>query len=505
MKNIIFRKIAKINNFFINTFNNISEFIKIVNHKFKSISSFNRYLIFLITILFLYLFFLSIPSLYDKGTLQTKLNRIINEEYNINFSLSPDIQYNILPKPHFLIENVKLYSNNNSSSQELGQIKKLKIFLSQTKFFKKNTIEINSISLNDANFLVHQKDLKYFKNFLGEKFSNKKLKVINSKFFYLDENKNVISIFPISKINLVYNENKSKNLLKSKGEFFTVPYILDWNKDFIAKENSTTLKLKKINLKIENLTKKINTDTLSIKNIIYFRSAEIETDIVKNKNFIEIKSDENLKIKNNKINYTGKVDLSPFYLNMNINLEKLDFKKNIFNNTFLRNLLLIEPLYDDNLNAQFNLKIKNLMKSKLFSSSTIFVSLHNGGVNFDNTIFRGDIGVLNLINGNLENIKEDLIFNGNFIFNINSKNQFYRLFQISKKNRKKINNIYFDLKYNLTKEKIIIKNLILEPGKIKLEEELIDVLDLSDNQKKIDNWIDFKNFVRNIFVNYYEG
>ena len=53
--------------------------------------------------------------------------------------------------------------------------------------------------------------------------------------------------------------------------------------------------------------------------------------------------------------------------------------------------------------------------------------------------------------------------------------------------------------------KFIIKNLILEPGKIKLEEELIDVLDLSDNPKKINNWIDFKNFVRNIFVNYYEG
>ena len=110
-----------------------------------------------------------------------------------------------------------------------------------------------------------------------------------------------------------------------------------------------------------------------------------------------------------------------------------------------------------------------------------------------------------MINGNLENTKDDLIFNGNFIFNITSKDQFYRLFQINKKNRKKINNIYFDLKYNLTKEKIIIKNLILEPGKIKLEEELIDVLDLSDNQKKIDNWIDFKNFVRNVFVNYYDG
>ena len=343
------------------------------------------------------------------------------------------------------------------------------------------------------------------KDFLEKKFSNKKLKVVNSKFFYLDDNEDVISIFPISKIKLLYDEKKSKNVLTSKGEFFTVPYSLDWNKDFISKKNSTILKLKKLNLKIENFTKKKNEDSLSIRNIVYFRNIEIQTGIIKNKNYIEIKSNENSKIKNNKISFTGKVDLSPFYLNVDIDLDKLDFKKNIFSNALLRNLLLIEPIYDENLNAQFNLKIKNLIKSKLFNSSIILISLDNGGINFDNTIFKGDIGDLNLIDGNLENLKDDLIFNGNFKFNVSSKDQFYRLFQINKKNRKKIDNIYFDIKYNLTKEKFIIKNLILEPGKIKLEEELIDVLDLSDNQKKIDNWIDFKNFVRNIFVHYYEG
>ena len=79
MKNILFKKIAKINNFFVSLFNKINDFIKIINTKYKNISSFNRYLIFLITILFLYLFYLSIPSLYDKGFIQTKLNKMINE------------------------------------------------------------------------------------------------------------------------------------------------------------------------------------------------------------------------------------------------------------------------------------------------------------------------------------------------------------------------------------------------------------------------------------------
>ena len=156
MKNKILKKIVKINNFFVFHFNKINDFIKFINHKYKNISSFNRYLIFLITILFIYLFFLSIPSLYEKGHLQSKLNRMINEEYNINISLSPKIVYNILPRPHFLIENAKFYTNDLASPRELGQIKKFKVFISQKNFFKKDKIEITKISINDANFLIHQ-------------------------------------------------------------------------------------------------------------------------------------------------------------------------------------------------------------------------------------------------------------------------------------------------------------------------------------------------------------
>ena len=505
MKNIIFKNIAKTNNFFIDYFNKINEFIKIINHKFKNISSFNRYLIFLITLLFLYLFFLSIPSLYDKEPLQTKLNKIINEEYNINLSLSSEIQYNILPKPHFLIKNVKFFSNDNTLPKELGQIKKLKVFISQKNFFKKEIIEINSISLNTANFLIHQSDLKYFIKFFGEKFSHKKLNIKNSKFFYIDDNKNVISIFPISRLKLNYNNKDSKNLLISKGEFFTVPYSLNWNKDFVEKKTSTFLKLKKLNLKIINFTSEKKNDALEIENVIYFRNIEMGSNIILNKNLIEIKSQENSKIKNNKIGYVGKIDLSPFYLNMDLNFERLNFKKNIFDNSLLRNLLLIEPLYDENLNAKFTLKIENLVKSKLFNSSKILVNLENGAINFDNTIFKGDLGNLNLISGNLVNVKDDLIFTGNFVFNISSEDLFYKLFQINKKNRNKIKNVYFDISYNLIKDKIIINNLILEPGKIKAEEELQDILNLFENEKKIHNWIDFKNFVRKVFVNYYEG
>ena len=218
MQNLMLKKIVKINNFFIFYFNKINEFIKIINHKFKNISSFNRYLIFLITILFLYLFFLSIPSLYDKGSIQAKLNKKINDEYKINISLSSNIYYNILPKPHFVIENVKLYTNNLSTPKELGQIKNLKVYVNQKYFLSKNKTEITSISINQANFKISQKDLKYLRDYIETKFSEKKLSINNSKFFYLDNEENVISIFPVSKMLMKYDESEGINSVTSKGK-----------------------------------------------------------------------------------------------------------------------------------------------------------------------------------------------------------------------------------------------------------------------------------------------
>ena len=103
------------------------------------------------------------------------------------------------------------------------------------------------------------------------------------------------------------------------------------------------------------------------------------------------------------------------------------------------------------------------------------------------------------------NIKDNLIFNGNFVFDILSKNEFYRLFQIGKKNRKEIKNFYFNIEYNFTKKEFKISNLIFDPGKIKAEEELTEMLDSYIRSLKINNWIDFKNFVQKIFVDYYDG
>ena len=44
-----------------------------------------------------------------------------------------------------------------------------------------------------------------------------------------------------------------------------------------------------------------------------------------------------------------------------------------------------------------------LLKNKLFNSSKMLVSLNNGFVNFNNTVFEGKVGTLILINSSIEN------------------------------------------------------------------------------------------------------
>ena len=78
------------------------------NNNFK-ISNFNKFLITFISLLFFYLFYLLIPHLYDKTWLQSHLESQLLKEFKINFSNSFNISYRILPKPHFLIKDSKIF------------------------------------------------------------------------------------------------------------------------------------------------------------------------------------------------------------------------------------------------------------------------------------------------------------------------------------------------------------------------------------------------------------
>ena len=91
--------------------------------KDSKVSNLNKFIITLISLLFIYLFYLSIPTLYDKTWVQQKIESELLDEFKINFSTSSNISYYILPVPHFLIKDTKIIRNDLLKKRQLYKIK----------------------------------------------------------------------------------------------------------------------------------------------------------------------------------------------------------------------------------------------------------------------------------------------------------------------------------------------------------------------------------------------
>ena len=99
-----------------------------------------NYALFVLSIVFfLYLLYLSIPGIIISENIQKELEKKLKKEYNLDFVLTPDINYSILPKPHYIINDVVIFTEKMGYQKEFSQIKKLKIFINQNNFFKNKT------------------------------------------------------------------------------------------------------------------------------------------------------------------------------------------------------------------------------------------------------------------------------------------------------------------------------------------------------------------------------
>ena len=134
------------------------------NNKFL-VSTFNKYVITIIGILFIYIFYLLIPLLYDKNWLQNKIIENLKDEFNINLINTSDISYRILPRPHFSIKN---------STIAMAKFGIINIYVNQDNFFNKDNININEVIIHEANFSLLKSDFKKLSVNNKNKFSNKK-------------------------------------------------------------------------------------------------------------------------------------------------------------------------------------------------------------------------------------------------------------------------------------------------------------------------------------------
>ena len=459
-----------------------------------------NYALFVLSIVFfLYLLYLSIPGIVINENIQRELEEKLKKEYNLDFALTPDINYSILPKPHYIINDVVIFTEKTGYQKEFSQIKKLRIFINQNNFFKMNNV-IKKIEIKNANFFIEKSDFNFIDNFLNNGFSKNSIKVLKSKIFYKSNEGQIVSFFTLESILIFHDELNKENSLTSKGKIFNIPFTFDWKYDENLNEKVTKVRLNPLKLSLLNKSKKGD----KAKNLkINFKRSKLNTDYFLDKDSVIIKSKSSF-LGTNKFDYNGKINLDPFDFQIESKIQKIDLKKILPNKNILNEILSQEFLLNENFNGRLAIKSDILNNGGFFNKILINLNYVGEKIELSNSqLLNKKIGSLNLDYGNIYLEENDILFKGKFSFEIFDKNRFYRKFSVSKKNQKDIEKVYFGLIYNLSKLDAKIFFISLNEDKQDLNDNL-DNLIYSFNNKSItiNNWISLRSFINKIFSSY---
>ena len=445
---------------------------------------------------------MSFPGILHNKSDQNYFSETLKEQYNLEFSLTPEISYSILPRPHFLISDVIIFNNQDNFQKEIAQVKKLKIYLKQKNFLKKQKLKIKSIEFFDTNFFIGKSDINFLKKFLNNGFYNRSLVIKRANLFFQDKDKNTISFSNLKKINMYYQDKISQDILVSNGEIFNIPFNVTWKQDKNKLEKDTNIKFKKIKLNILNSTKFINDKNENKLQIYFNRSRYLVNYNLKNKE-ISFNSNNSF-IGNDKITFSGKVFLDPFNFDINSSLDSIKLKQLFLNNMFLKEILSKEFFLNENFNGMISLDVNKLEKNPLFENLNIRANFVGQTIDFSNSIFfNKKIANLILKKGTLYEEKNDLIFRGDLEFVINDLNKLFNKFVVPKKNRNNLKKINFEIMTNLTTSEFKILKIINENFKEKEFQEIDDLIyEFNSGGIKITNWIEFKIFTNKIISSY---
>ena len=462
---------------------------KIINFSKKKsdVSNFNKLLITSIALLFFYLFYLSIPSLYNKTWLQNNLENKLLEEFKINFSISHDISYNILPSPHFLIKNSKIFRMNGLKPIALSEIKNLKVFISQKNLFNKDKIFIKKLIINKANFSLKKDDMIFLNNVGNKKFSNKEIRITHSNIFLKDELDEVITIIKASKVLLFYDQLKFSNLLTLKGETFKIPFNFDFEKKVYTSESKRiNIESKKLKLNILNKSVKNSEQSIIGQNIISILNSNFYTQYNIEKDLITFESD-NSRTNSSNLYYKGKLSFTPFDLKMYTKLENFKLSKLINNDSTIIELIKNKLLFNENISADLSFDIGSISNEQFFNSAKINFSVFNGKININQSKFvNKKIGFIEIDNSNFFFKKDQLILNSDIMLNIKNPEDLFSFLGTPKKSRKLIKNIFFNLDYNLLDNKVFFNTVKIDG--LDADKEILRILDdLGDMNNNLNN------------------
>ncbi len=428
-----------------------------------------------------------VPAFYDKSKIKLQFENQILDQYNLKVKFDKNLKYGLLPKPHFVSENATIEYDTN----DIAQTKNLKIFITLNNFISLDKIKIKNLLFRKTEFRVKKSNFKFFIDLLNINKSDKDINFINSKFFYLDRNDDVVFLSNLKRLNYLYQDNLLKKL-NSKLDIFNIPISLYVEHDIKNKKFFSEMKSFSLRLNLKN-NSKYNERKLS---------GELDIDIInKNKRINYSLANNHLKFNTSDNKFDADISIKPFYLLSNLKFYQINLKDVFKVNSILVNVIKSEVLNNQNLNGRINVNANNFKGINFLDQIKFEVLLEEGNIYIQNfiTSFKDSV---NINIGDVQLIVDDnkLKFAGYITLEFVDVSEFFRHYQIDRIDRKNLKKISFGFLLNLDDKLVEIDNLKVDGNTNQNLERFLD--NFNSEKKDIFNKIVRRNLVKDFFKNF---
>jgi hypothetical protein len=275
----------------------------------------------------------------------------------------------------------------------------------------------------------------------------------------------------------------------SQLEIFALPVGLNIKHDISNNKILNQIKINQLRLNIEN----------------EFNYTEKDLDGLIKLNFANKNQIINYSLKDNTLSYNlndqsinGEVNIKPFYLSSNLNINNTNFKDLFEKNSILISLIKSEIFNNKNLNGNIRVSLKKLNDLRNIDLVNFEVMLEEGQILITNLnfIFK-DSAIFNFNNVNTINEDNKLKFIGDIQIVFKDIQKFYNHFQIEKNNRKNINQINSNFIFNFDDWSFEFNELKVSGVDNEISDQ--DLNKFNSEKQNILNEVLFKNKVRDFF------
>ncbi len=410
---------------------------------------FTKIIFLLIAVFFTLGIYLSIPVLFNYKSIENIIESKFYSDFNINLNINGDIKYQLLPKPNLLISDSSLSISEKNNEDISFDIKNLKVFMNSNSLYPKSKINFEKFEIQNTNFILKKNEyttLRYYFN----SSESKPFHIKKSKIFIVDEKDETLVISPIEKINFVTSKQDNFKKLNIKGILFETNFKSKWKKKYNSEMNShVEIDFKEPNILVKNHLNYNNSSSLDGSTLLTFFNQNIEIDYILENNKITVSSPNNA----NDIKIGASIELKPFYLNLNIILNKQNI--NFMIDELIFSLLNLKPDLLGNINGDIELLLTNI-EHELLRSGKISFNIIQNSINLKEVLF--NIGDIAQINSEIKyNEKDgDIIFNSSNSLLIKNKKEFAKKFQVKPDKVMDLNTINFKVEKNINTRQVSI-------------------------------------------------